>query len=98
MAINNYWLDFINDLEFGDEDMEGKLNYISYVRGYRQTILDSGAFPEVNFLCPNCGESKPFAGDNACNYYNNSRGCTLVCNDCLMEYEKKLKGLTENFM
>ena len=56
MAINNYWLDFINDLEFGDEDMEGKLNYISYVRGYRQTILDSGAFPEVNFLCPNCGE------------------------------------------
>jgi hypothetical protein len=29
---------------------------------------------------------KPFAGDNALEYYNNSCGIALVCNDCLLEF------------
>lgn len=64
-------------------------DYIRYVRQYRQGFLDSKIFSEELFICPNCGKAKPFGGDDAVGYYNDGRGCIIVCNDCLLEFESR---------
>lgn len=53
----------------------------------RQTALHLGESFGTKFLCPNCEKIKPFAGDNTLGYYNNTNGVTLVCNDCLLEFQ-----------
>ncbi len=53
----------------------------------RQASLQLGESSGTKFLCPSCEKMKPFAGDNALSYYNNSHGIALVCNDCLLEYQ-----------
>lgn len=55
--------------------------------GFRHMCLSVGSFPETEFICPNCLERKPFAGDNVLHFFNSVRGTVLVCNDCLLEYE-----------
>jgi len=67
----------------------GLTEYIRFVREYRENFIAAKVLPDVNFLCPCCKRYKPFAGDNAVNYYNNARGSVLVCNDCLLEFELK---------
>lgn len=52
----------------------------------RQAALQLGESAGTKFLCPNCEQMKPFAGDNALGYYNNSGGIALVCNECLLEF------------
>ena len=47
----------------------------------RQTALQLGESSGTKFLCPNCEQLKPFAGDKALGYYNNACGMVLVCND-----------------
>jgi hypothetical protein len=53
---------------------------------FRQTALQLGESSGTKFLCPNCEQVKPFAGDNALGYYNNT-GVALVCNECLLEFQ-----------
>ncbi len=65
-------------------------DYIRYVRQYRQGFLDSKIFAEELFTCPKCGKAKPFGADDAVGYYNDARGCIIVCNDCLLEFESRL--------
>jgi hypothetical protein len=60
---------------------------IHNVWGLRQTSLQLGESAGTKFLCPNCEQMKPFAGDNALGYYNNAGGIVLVCNDCLLDYQ-----------
>jgi hypothetical protein len=38
-----------------------------------------------------CGQRRPFGGDLALQYYGNP-GVIIFCNDCLMNYEEKLRG------
>jgi hypothetical protein len=52
----------------------------------RQTALQLGESSGTKFLCPNCQQLKPFAGDQALGYYNNACGVVLVCNDCLLDF------------
>ena len=52
----------------------------------RQTALQLGESSGTKFLCPNCEQLKPFAGDQALGYYNNACGVVLVCNDCLLDF------------
>ena len=52
----------------------------------RQTALQLGESSGTKFLCPNCEQMKPFAGDKALGYYNNACGMVLVCNDCLLDF------------
>jgi hypothetical protein len=52
----------------------------------RQTALQLGESSGTKFLCPNCQQLKPFAGDQALEYYNNACGVVLVCNDCLLDF------------
>jgi hypothetical protein len=50
----------------------------------RQASL--GASSGTKFLCPNCEQMKPFAGEHALEYYTDSGGVTLVCNECLLDF------------
>jgi hypothetical protein len=52
----------------------------------RQASLQLGDSAGTKFLCPNCEQMKPFAGENALGYYNNPSGLALVCNECLLEF------------
>jgi len=52
----------------------------------RQTALQLGESSGTKFLCPNCEQMKPFAGDEALGYYNHACGMVLVCNDCLLDF------------
>jgi hypothetical protein len=56
---------------------------------FRQAALQFGESAGTKFMCPNCEQMKPFAGDNALEYYNNSCGIALVCNDCLLEFNAR---------
>lgn len=51
----------------------------------RQTALQLGESSGTKFLCPNCEQSKPFAGDKALGYYHPG-GMVVVCNDCLLDF------------
>jgi hypothetical protein len=55
----------------------------------RQATLQLGESTGTKFLCPNCEQMKPFAGENALGYYNNSCGIALVCNECLLEFNAR---------
>jgi len=55
----------------------------------RQATLQLGGSTGTKFLCPNCEQMKPFAGENALGYYNNSCGIALVCNECLLEFNAR---------
>ena len=57
-----------------------------FVWELRQTALQLGESSGTKFLCPNCEQLKPFAGDQALGYYNNACGMVLVCNDCLLDF------------
>ena len=52
----------------------------------RQAALQLGESAGTKFLCPNCEQMKPFAGDDALGYYNSSCGIALVCNECLLAF------------
>jgi hypothetical protein len=52
----------------------------------RQASLQLGESGGTKFLCPNCEQMKPFAGDDALGYYNSSCGIVLVCNECLLAF------------
>jgi hypothetical protein len=54
---------------------------------FRQAALQLGESNGTKFLCPNCEQMKPFAGDNALGYYNETGGVVLVCNECLLEFQ-----------
>jgi len=55
---------------------------------FRQAALQLGESSGSKFLCPNCEQMKPFAGENALGYYN-SCGVVLVCNECLLEFNAR---------
>ncbi len=46
----------------------------------------------TKFLCPNCEQMKPFAGENALGHYNGSGGVVLVCNECLLTFDTRRGG------
>ena len=52
----------------------------------RQATLQLGGSTDTKFLCPNCEQMKPFTGERALGYYNESCGIALVCNECLLEF------------
>ena len=52
----------------------------------RQASLQLGESSGTKFLCPNCEQMKPFAGEHALGYYTDSGGVTLVCNECLLDF------------
>ena len=49
----------------------------------RQASLQMGESSGTKFLCPNCDQMKPFAGENALGYYTASGGVALVTLDRL---------------
>jgi len=67
------------------------LNTIVYARNIRQQIIASSFTPKADFYCIKCGRMRPFGGDLALQYYGNP-GVTLFCNDCLREFEDKLRS------
>lgn len=52
----------------------------------RHASLQLGESTGTKFLCPNCEQMKPFAGENALGYYNETGGVVLVCNECLLDF------------
>ena len=54
----------------------------------RQASLQLGESVGTKFLCPNCEQMKPFAGENALDYYNAS-GIAVVCNECLLDFNAR---------
>ena len=71
-------------------DRKQLLNNITYARSIREQIINSTFFTKSDFFCLKCGQMKPFGGDLAVQYYGNP-GVTLYCNDCLGEFEEKLR-------
>lgn len=55
----------------------------------RQASLQMGESSGTKFLCPNCDQMKPFAGENALEYYTATGGVALVCNGCLLEFDRR---------
>ncbi|MBI5968657.1 MAG: hypothetical protein HY882_12490 [Deltaproteobacteria bacterium] len=66
------------------------LNTVIYARNIRQQIISSNFTPKSDFYCIKCGQKRPFGGDLAIQYYGNP-GVTLFCNECLEEFEEKLR-------
>ena len=54
----------------------------------RQASLQLGESVGTKFLCPNCEQMKPFAGENALDYYN-ACGIVVVCNECLLDFNAR---------
>ena len=52
----------------------------------RQASLQMGESSGTTFLCPNCEQMKPFAGENALSYYTTTGGVALVCSECLLDF------------
>ncbi len=67
------------------------LNTVVYARNIRQQIISSSFTPKSDFYCIKCGKLRPFGGDLAIQYYGNP-GVTLYCNECLGEFEDKLRA------
>jgi len=66
------------------------LNTVVYARNIREQIITSTFTPKSDFYCLKCGRRRPFGGDLAIQYYGNP-GVMLFCNECLAEFEKKLR-------
>ena len=71
-------------------DKRQLLNTVMYARNIREQIIISSLMPKSDFYCIKCGQKRPFGGDLAIQYYGNP-GVTLFCNDCLAEFEEKLR-------
>ncbi len=71
-------------------DKRQLLNTVVYARNIREEIICSTFRSKATFYCIKCGKLQPFGGDLAIRYYGNP-GVTLFCNDCLEEFEKKLR-------
>lgn len=54
----------------------------------RQASLYMGEASGTQFLCPNCEEMKPFAGEIALGHYTTT-GVSLVCNECLLDFRMR---------
>ena len=72
-------------------DKRQLLNTVVYARTIREQIIGSSFTPKSDFFCIKCGQRRPFGGDLALQYYGNP-GVTLFCNDCLGEFERKLRA------
>jgi len=72
-------------------DKRQLLNTVVYARNIREQIIRSSFTPKSEFYCIKCGQMRPFGGDLAIQYYGNP-GVTLFCNDCLGEFEEKLRA------
>ena len=72
-------------------DKRQLLNTVISARNIRQQIISSKFSPKADFFCIKCGRRRPFGGDLALQYYGNP-GVILFCNECLMNYEEKLRG------
>ena len=72
-------------------DKRQLLNTVINARNIRQQIISSNFAPKADFFCIKCGQRRPFGGDLALQYYGNP-GVILFCNDCLMNYEEKIRG------
>jgi hypothetical protein len=72
-------------------DKRQLLNTVVYARTIREQIICSSFTPKSDFFCIKCGQKRPFGGDLAIQYYGNP-GVTLFCNDCLGEFERKLRA------
>jgi hypothetical protein len=72
-------------------DKRQLLNTVVYARNIREQIISSTFTPKSEFYCIKCGQLQPFGGDLAIQYYGNP-GVTLFCNDCLGEFEEKLRA------
>jgi hypothetical protein len=71
-------------------DKRQLLNNVIYARNIREQIISSSFTPKSDFYCIKCGQMRPFGGDLAIQYYGNP-GVTLFCNECLEEFEVKLR-------
>lgn len=71
-------------------DKRQLLSTVVYARNIREQIITSTTTPRADFYCIRCGKLRPFGGDLALQYYGNP-GITLFCNECLGEYEEKLR-------
>jgi hypothetical protein len=71
-------------------DKRQLLNNVIYARNIREQIISSSFTPKSDFYCIKCGQLRPFGGDLAIQYYGNP-GVTLFCNECLEEFEVKLR-------
>ena len=72
-------------------DKRQLINTVVYARNIRQQIMSSSFTPKSDFYCFKCGKLRPFGGDLALQFYGNP-GITLFCNDCLQEFEEKLRS------
>jgi hypothetical protein len=71
-------------------DKRQLLNTVIYARNIREQIITSVFTTKSDFYCIKCGQRRPFGGDLAIQYYGNP-GVTLFCNQCLEEFEDKLR-------
>jgi hypothetical protein len=71
-------------------DKHRLLNTIIYARSIREQIISSSFTPKSDFYCIKCKQMRPFGGDLAIQYYGNP-GVTFFCNECLQEFEEKLR-------
>jgi len=71
-------------------DRRQLLNNLVYARNIRQQLISSSFTPKSDFYCIKCGRLRPFGGDLALQYYGNP-GVILFCNDCLQEFEERLR-------
>jgi hypothetical protein len=71
-------------------DKRQLLNNLVYARNIRQQLISSSFTPKSDFYCIKCGKLRPFGGDLALQYYGNP-GVILFCNDCLQEFEERLR-------
>jgi hypothetical protein len=55
----------------------------------RQASLQLDDSSGSKFLCTNCEQMKPFAGENALEYYTAAGGVALVCNECLLDFNRR---------
>jgi hypothetical protein len=72
-------------------DKKKLLSNVIYARSIRDRIVSSSFTPKAVFYCIKCGRWRPFGGDLAIQFYGNP-GVTLYCNDCLGEFEEKLRS------
>ena len=55
----------------------------------RQASLYMGDASGTQFICPNCEQTRPFAGENALGYYTATGAVSLVCNECLLDFRMR---------
>ncbi len=75
-------------------DKRQLLDTVAYARNIREQIIYSAFVKKSKFFCIKCQRLRPFGGDLAIQFYGNP-GVTLFCNDCLAEYEDKLRQEVE---